>query len=128
MLASSRVQADLGKSVGARDARNAEIPRACRNDPAIFAEGVAAIVRDGHHDAIAIVPDCVQRAVWTDDAVKTFQRAVVVTRQTGNAAQLDGLRPRPAVIRGAREHKVACSKSELSPADIKIAGVRPAGV
>src|SRR6185312_943316 len=102
--------------------------RARRNDAAIFGEGAAAVAGNGHHDSIAVVPDCVQYAVRADYAVKTFQRAIVIARQTGNAVQLDWLRPCLAAIRGARKHKVACGKSELGPANIKIAGVGSAGV
>ena len=87
----SGIDANLGKAVGARDAGNAEVARTCGNDESIFAEGDAAIMGRSHHDAITLVPDRIKRAIRAHHAVKAFQRAVIIARQTGDAAQLDGL-------------------------------------
>src|SRR5258708_8723973 len=83
---------------------------------------------DGHHDSVAMVPDGVERSIRTVHAVKTFQRAVVIARQAGDAAQLDGLGPGFAAVGGAREYKIAGAERELRPSDIKIAGMRACGV
>ena len=85
-------------------------------------------MRRGHHDAVTRVPDGIKRAIGANYAVKTFQRAVIIARQAGNAAQIDGTGPRNAIIRGAGEHEFTGCKSEVRPSDIQIAGMRAGGV
>ena len=87
----SRVDTNLGKAVGARNAGNPKIAGPGRDDATLFAEGHAAVMGDGHHDAVAIVPDGVERAIRANHAVKAFQSAIVIARQAGDAAQLDRL-------------------------------------
>src|SRR5438270_1500661 len=92
------IDADLGEAVRARYPGDAEIAGSGGNDAAIFAEGSAAIVGNGHHDAVAVVPDGIERAVRTDNAMKTLQSAVVIARQAGDAVELDRLRPALAAV------------------------------
>src|SRR5215831_359221 len=91
-------------------------------------EGLAAIVRDGHHNAVSIVPDGIESAVRAHDAVEAFESAVVVAREAGCAVKPDRLRPALALIGGAREQKLTSGESELGPADIEISGIRAHGV
>src|SRR5215471_3972221 len=91
-------------------------------------ESLAAIVRDGHHNAVSIVPDGIESAVRAHDAVEAFESAVVVAREAGCTVKPDRLRPVLALVGGAREQKLACGESELGPADIEVSGLRAHGV
>src|SRR5258707_5755103 len=101
MFASLHRHADLGEAVAAGDAGNAEVARPRRNDQALFAEAGAAVMGDGHHDAVTSVPDGVERAIGSDHAVKALQRAIVVARKSGNAVQFYRTGPGDAAIGGA---------------------------
>src|SRR5262249_45913829 len=85
-----RINSDLGEAVRTGDAGDAKIPGTGGNDAALFGEGGATIAGDSHHDSFARIPDRVQCAIRPNHAVKALQRAVVVTGQAGNAAELDG--------------------------------------
>src|SRR5260221_8151680 len=101
LFTAAGIEADLGKAIGARNAGDAEVSRPGGNDAPIFAEGLAAVMGDGHHDAIAVVPYGIERAVRRDYAVKAFKRAVVVARQSGSAVELYRFGPRLASVCGA---------------------------
>src|SRR5437660_12154254 len=60
--------------------------------------------------------------------MEPFERAVIVARQPGDAAQLDGLRPGEPAIGGSRKQQIAGSERELGPAYVQVAGMWPGGV
>src|SRR5262245_20021127 len=62
LLASAWIDANLGEAIGARDAGDPEISRSCGDYAAIVFELSATVMRNRHHDAIAIVPDEIGRA------------------------------------------------------------------
>src|SRR5258708_12822079 len=67
-----RVHSDLRKTVGARHAGDCKIHRPCWNNAMVFAEGTAAIVGDGHHDAVPSFPHALNRSIPHTPPVKPF--------------------------------------------------------
>src|SRR6185312_4388317 len=93
-----RIKTNLREAIRAGHAGNAEIAGSGGNDAAFFAEACTTIVRDGHHNSVASVPDHVESSIRAHDPVETFQGAVIITRQSGRRVQLDWLGPGLAAI------------------------------
>src|SRR5262249_15325872 len=107
------IDADLGEAVRAGNSSDAEVSWPVVNDAAIMFESLAAIVGDGHHDAVTVVPDGVKSSVGSDHSVEAFESAVVVAGQSGCAIEPDRWRPALATIGGARKQKLAGGEREL---------------
>src|SRR5258708_6682424 len=90
-FAAAGVHSNLREPVGAGDADDAEIGWSCGDDVAVFAEALPAIVGNGHHDSVAVVPDGVKSSVRPHHALKTFQPALVVARPATGAAGASGV-------------------------------------
>src|SRR6185437_8785196 len=118
-----RIKTNLREAIGAGHSANAEVAGSGGNDAAFLAEACAAVVRDGHHDAVARVPDYVESSIRADDPMEAFQGAVIITRQSGRRVQLDWLGPGLAAVSRACKKQVAGSESELRPSDVDVARV-----
>src|SRR5579875_706424 len=65
----------------------------------------------------------VQRAMWANRAVKSFECAVVITRQAGPVVNFDRLGPGFSTIRRTAQHDERASQCPARPSDVQIAGI-----